>query len=207
LPRYRRLCRHCQAATAAAAAKLPPHCRGRRRQAAVATAKLSPPPPLHCCRAAMSAATLPLLPLPCCHHRCCRTAPKLLPLAPLPLFSFVVVAVIVAVSIAVAATNFCWFLVIAYTRHYCHRWSLCCHHAAAALIKMKALLGFWLVGVLWATPPLPPTEIKSWINYVFVIHKHKISFGTGNLCVTNTYHLYVFVICKHKKSFGYAPVT
>jgi hypothetical protein len=52
---------------------------------------------------------------------------------------------------------------------------------------------------------LPSTEIESQINYVFVIYKHKISFATGNLCVTNTYHLYVFVIHKHKINFGNAP--
>jgi hypothetical protein len=41
---------------------------------------------------------------------------------------------------------------------------------------------------------------------VFVIHKHNINFGIGNLCVTNTYQLYVFVIHKHKINFGNAPL-
>jgi hypothetical protein len=95
-------CRHT------AAAMLPPpllpccrHC-----QAATATAKL--PPPLPSCRraAAATAALLPS-PMPRCHRCRCHTASKLPPPLPPPLssFSFFVIAVIVAVSIAVAATN------------------------------------------------------------------------------------------------------
>jgi hypothetical protein len=51
------------------------------------------------------------------------------------------------------------------------------------------------------------TNFQSQTNYVLVNHKHKIHFGTKNLCITNTYHLYVFVIHKHKKSFGITPLS
>jgi hypothetical protein len=67
----------------------------------------------------------------------------------LPLFSFVVITVIVAISVAVAAADF--LLIVGYCLCPCHyycRWSLCPHHAAAALMKMGAFLGFWFVSVL-----------------------------------------------------------
>jgi hypothetical protein len=82
-----------------------------------------------------------------------------------------------------------------------------CWTPADEWMKMGALLGFWSVGVLGATPLLPPPEIESRINNMFVIHKHKIDFVNGTLCVTNTYHLYVFMIYKHKINLGNAPIT
>jgi hypothetical protein len=64
---------------------------------------------------------------------------------------------------------------------------------------MEAMLGFWLAGVLWANPALPPPEIES--RTLFALAR-KINFGTANLSNTNTDHLYVFVIHKQKLILG-----
>ncbi len=50
-------------------------------------------------------------------------------------------------------------------------------------------------------PPLLPQEIESQINYAFVIHKQQISFRTGNLCITNTYHLCCVCDSQTQKEF------
>jgi hypothetical protein len=186
--------------------------------------------PPSCCRcrrrAAAAAAVLLSLPTLHCHHHRRRATTKLPPLLPSPSFSLVIVAVIIAISFAIAAIAFNWLLVCAptiavatsvFVATVAARSGSLAVVAAAAITaaprpadewtKMGALLGFWSVDVLWANPPLLLPEIELRINYVFAIHKHKISFGTRNLCITNAYHLYVFVIHKHKINFGNAPVS
>jgi hypothetical protein len=73
--------------------------------------------------------------------------------------------------------------------------------AAAALVAALPLRAQRMSGQRWVhclvfgwlvcCEPHPLSrqpEIESRIDYAFVIHKHKISFGTANLCVTNTNH-------------------